>query len=114
MGNLSEHFSRAEFACKDGCGFVTVDAELLELLEHIREEFGPVTITSGCRCEIHNTIVGASINSQHLRGRAADFKTEANPRDVYHWLSTNFPNTLGLGRYDTFTHVDTRNGRARW
>ena len=73
MGDLSEHFSREEMACKCGCGLDTVDAELLSLLEKIRAHFDrPITINSGCRCEAHNRAVGGSKNSQHLIGRAAD------------------------------------------
>ena len=67
MGDISKHFNRAEFACKDGCGFDTVDAELLAKLEEIREHFDqPVIINSACRCHDHNAVIGGTENSQHL------------------------------------------------
>ena len=35
----SKYFSRSEFACRCGCGFDTVDAELLQILEKLRKHF---------------------------------------------------------------------------
>ena len=109
MTRLSINFTRSEFACKCGCGFDTVDTELIRLLENIRNYFNqPVHITSACRCERHNEFVGGSRNSQHKRGRAADIIVKGiEPDDV-----ANFADTLmksgGIGRYSAFTHVDTR------
>lgn len=111
---MSQYFKRSEFACKCGCGFDTVDFELVELLEKVREFFGsPVTVTSGCRCETYNKSVGGSKASQHLRGRAADIQVKhIAPKLVHEFLLTLNPG--GLGAYDSFTHVDTRHGKARW
>ena len=111
---LSEYFKRAEFACSCGCGFDTVDAVLLEALEAIRSHFKqPVVVTSGCRCEAHNEAVGGSKNSQHKKGRAADIQVvSTSPAEV-----ASFAEDLGMsvGRYETFTHVDSRSGPpARW
>ena len=111
---ISEHFSRSEFACQCGCGYDTVDSVLLEALEALRRAFGePITVTSGCRCKAHNEAVGGSKNSQHTLGRAADIQVKnISPADVQ-----DMAEDLGLsvGRYKTFTHVDTRTGvPARW
>jgi len=116
MGDLSEHFSRYEFACKDGCGFDTVDVKTLEALEGIRVHFNaPVKITSGCRCEAYNKKVGGKKNSQHLVGRAADIQVEdKSPIFVSEYAEHVMPNTGGIGRYSNFTHIDTRSGKARW
>lgn len=111
---ISEHFSREEFACKCGCGFDTVDCELLEILEAVRGHFGkPVIISSACRCESHNQNEGGATNSQHLYGRAADITVQSvSPAEVHAYLD-NFA-TPGLGKYNAFTHVDSRSGRGRW
>ena len=118
MGDLSEHFSRREFACKCGCGFDTVDVRLLELLEDIRTHFNaPVRINSGCRCKSHNKKVGGAKKSQHLYGRAADIKVDGiQPKHVYEYISTLETTKYGIGNYATFTHVDSRTGywRKRW
>lgn len=116
MGDLSANFSRSEFACKCGCGFNTVDTELLTVMEIIRQHFDcPIKITNGCRCPTRNAEVGGAENSQHLIGRAADIQVgEIVPSQVQDYIDQMWPDTYGLGRYGVFTHVDTRTPRARW
>lgn len=113
---LSKDFNREEFACKCGCGFDTVDVELLLVLQDARNHFdSPITITSGCRCETHNKAVGGASNSQHLYGRAADFKVEnAKPADVSHWLSTSYKEDVAIGLYHNRVHVDTRTNAGQF
>lgn len=120
MGDLSTHFSRAEFACKCGCGFGTrpgdVKPALVDLLEVIRAHFNaPISVVSGCRCKKHNHRVGGAPLSQHCLGIAADIKVQGvPPKAVADFLAERYPRALGIGRYATWTHVDTRLGRARW
>jgi uncharacterized protein YcbK (DUF882 family) len=108
------HFTRQEFACKCGCGKDTVDYELMDVLEKVREHFGvPVHISSGNRCKKYNKKVGGKSKSQHLLGKAADIVVDNVSPNVVH----SFLDQLevgGLGKYNTFTHVDVRDGRARW
>lgn len=113
MGDLSKNFSRHEFACKCGCGFDTVDVGLIYLLQGVRDHFKRrVSINSACRCPAHNKREGGSDKSQHLSGRAADIVVDgASPSEVADYLEDK---ANGLGRYDTFTHVDSRSGKARW
>ena len=117
MGDLSPHFSRHEFACNCGCGFDTVDFDTLNTLEIIHDYFlAPVTINSGCRCADWNDQCGGSEGSLHMQARAADIVVEG----IASWEVADFTEQVlngrgGVGRYDTFTHVDTRsNGPARW
>ena len=113
---LSEHFNRSEFACKCGCGFDTVDAELILVLEEIRSIFHkPINISSGARCAEHNAEQGGKPNSQHLLGRAADiWITGTSPLDIYNFIGSVYPDSYGLAVYRTFVHIDTRNKKARW
>jgi len=113
MGDLSKHFNRSEFACKCGCGFDTVDYELLLVVEDVRTHFNkPITINSGCRCVKHNASVGGTERSQHVKGKAADIVVKGvEPKEVADYIGDW---TGGLKAYDTFTHVDSRNSRARW
>lgn len=116
MAKISPHFDRKEFACSCGCGFDTADVELIEILEQVRQYFmRPVTITSGCRCAEHNNAIGGSANSQHLYGRAADFKVDGHsPFEVYSFLEGLYPNQYGFGLYSSWVHADSRNTKARW
>lgn len=117
MGDLSEHFNRAEFACKCGCGFDTADHHTLQILERIRSALGaPITINSGCRCPAYNASIGGATKSQHMLGRAADFTVSGiTPEQVHAKAEHILGETGGLGAYRTFTHVDTRTlGPARW
>lgn len=117
MGDLTVNLSRHEFACKCGCGFDTVDVETLQVVQDVCTHFQcRVLITSGCRCEHHNTSVGGSENSQHTKGRAADCKfSRVEPEAVYHYLNSRYDGKYGFGVYKTFNHIDTRtDGPARW
>ena len=116
MKKLSPNFSRYEFACKCTCGQDTVDAELLAVLEDIREHFGrAVTINSGNRCKNYNETIGGVKHSQHLTGRAADIVVDGvDSAVVYRYVDKTYPCSLGLGGYREFTHIDSRNKRARW
>ena len=116
MGDLSDHFSRHEFACKCGCGQDTVDAELLVFLEKLRVYFDkPITINSGNRCRNYNERIGGAVSSQHMKSRAADIVVkDTDPGMVANAAEHIVGDRGGLGRYDTFTHIDSRGYRARW
>lgn len=113
---MTLHFKRSEFECKCGCGYDTIDAELIAILEALRTHFGkPVTISSGCRCPEYNERIGGAKSSQHMRGRAADIRVyDTNPEAVAAYLKEAYPARYGIGEYSTFTHIDTRGGKARW
>jgi uncharacterized protein YcbK (DUF882 family) len=114
---LSTHFTTREFECKckrSDCRETKVDQNLIHVLQELRSTVGrAIVVTSGYRCEAHNAAVGGSPNSQHKRGTAADIVIAGEtPEQTYERLD---PVHLGgLGRYDTFTHVDTRPTRVRF
>lgn len=116
MGDISENFSRSEFACKCLCGFAVVDVDLIKVLETVRSHFKrPVKINSACRCNEHNERVGGSQGSKHKLGIAADIVVkDVKPYDVYLFLDGHMPNSYGIGFYQTFTHIDVRKTKARW
>ena len=106
------------------CGKGGATLTLLLVLEDVKRHFSgaAVTINSCARCESHNKAVGGKPNSTHLitplspLACAADIVVRGHsPLAVYHYLdSTPYATLLGLGSYDTFTHVDTRGQHARW
>lgn len=117
------YFKRPEMACKCGCGFDTVDFELMEVMNDIREHFGiPLVITSGCRCKAHNENEGGASKSMHLTGKAADFRPLLNhPRfdgllkEMHQYLLDKYKGKYGIARGSNFVHCDVRAGSAaRW
>ena len=116
---ITPHFIREEFACKGktcGCHGNTVDVNLAKALNLLRLHFNqPVKITSGFRCKKHNKAISGSKNSQHMKGKAADFKVKnTSPRKVYLYLTDMYPDKYGIGQYKTFVHLDVRENKARW
>ena len=115
MGDLALDFNRSEFACKCGCGFDTVDAELLDIVVDVRSHFGAaVTINSGCRCATYNTKIGGAKKSRHLTGDAADIVVDGvSASEVASYLERRYSTRYGIFRYHNFTHVDRRPNKAR-
>jgi uncharacterized protein YcbK (DUF882 family) len=133
MGDLSLNWSRAELACKCGCGLGInpgdIDPLLVDGLQRMREILGrPIWCVrrtpnglyyaagSGCRCVAHNRHVGGSPNSQHLFGKAADIW--GHSPHILRAVALQVPQfeAGGIGYYPTrgFLHVDVRKTRSRW
>lgn len=52
---------------------------IIEILDPARELLGkPIVVTSGYRCMELNSKIGGSVNSQHLKGEAADLQCYNN------------------------------------
>jgi uncharacterized protein YcbK (DUF882 family) len=116
MGDISKNFDRKEFACKCECGFDTVDITLISWLQQLRDKVErPIHINSGCRCPHHNTANDGSKKSQHMKGRAADITVDGmSAKEVWQEIVKIIGSKGGLGRYDNFTHIDSRTKPARW
>jgi uncharacterized protein YcbK (DUF882 family) len=117
MMKISRNFSRSEFACRCGCGFATVDVELIGLLERIRQHFkgASVMINSACRCPEHNADIGGHESSKHMQGIAADIRVKGiHPMVVYQYIDHIAPDRYGLGNYNNFTHIDIQPTKKRW
>lgn len=114
---LTEHFRANEFKCKDNTFVIVLDPKLLVLLEEVRKVFNaPVIVNSGYRTVDYNAkCKDASPHSQHVLGKAADIYIKGvDPKKIYDFLDSRYSNTLGLGVYNTFVHVDTRLVKSRW
>lgn len=113
---LSENFKIKEFASTDGTDPIFVSPELIMVLQRIRSHFNrAVTINSGYRTHARNKAVGGAKYSQHQYGIAADIVVSGvSPKDVSDYAETLMPNTGGIGRYSTFTHIDVRREKSRW
>ena len=113
MGDLSEHFSRSEFACPC-CGVAKVEPALVQLLERIRRAHYPrgLRVVSGYRCPRHNASTpNAAKASQHMRGTAADIP----PRITL--AQAQAAGARGIGVQDVtglVVHVDVGPARPSW
>lgn len=117
---ITSHFDLEEFHCRDGTPYPKewIKSRLLSLckqLEIIREHFGnkPMVISSGYRTNSYNRKINGARRSQHLLGKAADFKVKGlSPRkvalEIRELIRQNNLSITGLGSYKTFTHVDIR------
>ena len=117
MGDLSEHFSKSEFACHC-CGELIVVPTLIDALERLRElAGGPIRIHDAYRCPNHNEQVGGVVNSEHTRGLAADVEVVGLSLQQMYEFALQVPAFFegGIGVYDSgFLHVDVRQHASRW
>jgi uncharacterized protein YcbK (DUF882 family) len=124
---LTHNFSKSEFECKSGEEMpldVLENVKLLAIqLQKIREYVGkPIRINSAYRSEAHNKAIGGVKTSQHILGKAADITIDTfTPDEVVSIIENMLTNEMlggfyigGLGSYNTFTHVDIREKKARW
>lgn len=109
---MHKYFKSDEFTCKC-CGSGEVDPLLISILDVVRARREcALKITSGYRCEKHNSEVGGVTNSYHTKGQAADIVPADG--DVYSLageLRSIAPaNTCGIIIYsaDGFVHFDIR------
>ena len=100
---LSEHFVLDEFVRSATAQRLHIDntpqlchvSRLIALCEHVleplRRSFGPLIINSGYRCAALNRAVGGVPHSQHLRGEAADVRTNTlqQARRMYDFVRQN-------------------------
>ena len=111
------HFSAKELACKCGkhCrGEYYHDPDFLDHLEALRAEvMQPLKITSGRRCDRHNTAVGGASRSQHKLAIAADISLTGHMRQLLARAAVKVGFT-GIGFGKSFLHVDQRESRVGW
>lgn len=138
----SAHFGAAEFDCHDGTPWPPAARDALvvmcaKLLEPMREEFGPIRVTSGFRPAAYNRSVGGASLSYHRwdlrygptaeralgKGLAVDVEpARGRPLDWQKWARARFASRVvvfGPGRgaavaYPSsgFVHVDSGPSRT--
>lgn len=103
-----DEFTRSQTAARHGIdmsvtpgGVFYSNLRLLckQLLQPIRNELGPVNISSGYRPPALNKLIRGSASSQHCNGKAADFTVSGyTPLQVALWVEDNLPH------YDQLIH----------
>lgn len=99
---LSEHFHLSEFTTSQTAARRRIDNTpppaviraltdlCVNVLEPVRRQFGPVTVSSGYRSPALNRAVGGSASSQHMYGQAADIECPGvSNHELATWISRN-------------------------
>lgn len=113
MGNLSEHFSYRDFACRcRQCkADVRVHLGLVGALEAISEHFRKVPrIAEAFRCDAASGGTGAIKKNSHRQGRAAHIYVEGVSLQELFSFVKDLPEIRGIGYYakENLLHIDTR------
>ena len=90
------------------------------VLQPLRDYFGPIHISSGFRSQKLNTAIGGSTTSQHcaLNGAAADIDMGEKNRKIFDWLKMNvqFDQLIwefGDDECPSWVHISYREGKNR-
>jgi zinc D-Ala-D-Ala carboxypeptidase len=94
--NLSE-FTKSQTAVRKGIPNIpspdhieNITALAKNVLQPIRDEFGPVIINSGYRSQELNAAIGGSATSQHCKGEAADIEcVKVDNANLAEWIKLN-------------------------
>ena len=113
---IATNFRAREFDCRGtGCCTTTlIDERLVQYLQQIRTHFGKPVHLTAYRCRTHNARTpNASPNSRHIYGQAADFHIDGvAPAEIAKYAESI--GIKGIGLYDTFVHIDTRENKSFW
>jgi hypothetical protein len=106
-----KYFKLEEFECR--CGRCTGYPAVLnrtfvkKLDTKLRPKYGAMRITSGLRCKKHNAEIGGIANSEHLRGKAADWDCKESRKGskertaivkfCLKYFAYSYANTPGMG-----------------
>lgn len=120
---LTENFSLAEFACKDGTPvpeeLIPNTQELANNLQVLRDHLGePIHINSGYRTPTYNKKIGGKPASMHLQAGAGDLTVKSlTPKQlkatIEKLIKEGKMKNGGIGLYPGFVHYDIGKVR-RW
>lgn len=113
---ISPNFRAREFDCTgaDCCAETKIDELLVAYLQQIRDHFGKPVYLTAYRCPTNNANTpNAAQNSYHVYGQAADFHIDGvAPAEIAKYAESI--GIKGVGLYDTFVHIDTRENKSFW
>lgn len=123
---MTKNFKINEFECNCGNCKMTADVKnnvfkLAEQLQILRDKVKkPIKINSAFRCANYNdNVIKGAKHSQHKLGKAADIVVSGMTPNELHELVCKMVecdelNFGGIGKYNTFTHLDIRDKKSRW
>ena len=82
------------------------------VLQPIRNQFGPIRISSGFRSEQLNISIGGSSTSNHCRGEASDFIPiyDISLFEITEWIYKNLKFRTLIYEFNEWIHIDYRQG----
>ena len=114
----TEHFLYSDFVCPccDAIKIIPAFYRHAAMLEHMRVRLGfPIIINSGYRCPKHNSEAGGAAHSWHLLFATDISPEDKNPEKLLALAALAEEMGFGgIGRYETFLHLDLRPERSRW
>ena len=112
---ITSNFYSTEMDCHCNdpeCKWTFIDVDHIEKLQKMRDEWkSSIKITSGYRCPMYNASIGSASNSRHTIGDATDIQVSLVTVDK---VADDCEHFDGLGRYNSFTHMDSRGYKSRW
>ena len=113
---IAANFRAREFDCQGSgcCSATPIDEKLVQYLQQIRDHFGKPVYLTAYRCKTYNEkVANAAPNSYHCYGQAADFHIDGvAPLEIAKYAESI--GIKGIGLYDTFVHIDTRQSKSFW
>ena len=104
--SLYPNFGPEEFRCRCGCGRSDMNPEFMDKLQDLRNQVGPLKVTSGFRCPNHPVERKKKRPGAHSAGTAADVQPIKSDR--YSLLKLAFEKDFeGIGVAKSFIHLDT-------
>jgi uncharacterized protein YcbK (DUF882 family) len=105
--DTTPNFTRAEMACKCGCGECEMRQDFMDMLQAFRTAYGrPLSVSSGFRCPNHPDEAKKAHRGSHAQGRAADIRCASG--GIRHKLLTLAfeMGFSGIGVAKGFIHLD--------
>ena len=116
---ITPNFSVSEMSCRC-CGKEDMDSEFMRMLQELRNEIGPLRITSGFRCEEHNERISTTgRHGPHTEAKASDILISGE-RAMLLFEKARQIGFSGIGvsqkgpHHKRFVHVDTLERKALW
>ena len=122
-GKLYPNFLASELASGPDNKILIVLKDAMDALQCIRNKLNmPLFINSAYRTPEHNSNVGGSPTSQHVKGRAFDigltnYSSRLSKMQMYGDAIEDAATEAGfngIGRYNTFIHIDMRKGEGSY
>ena len=125
---LSKYFSLAEFTKSQQASRLGISNQptpvhqknmeelCVNVLDKVREQFGPIFLSSGYRSEAVNKKIGGSKTSQHCLGEAADIDMDGINDEIFNFIKDklDFDQLIwefGTSKEPDWVHVSYTNER---